>query len=64
MMATAGALLSAAVTVLAVLLGLCTMMLVGRMLGKHGVHAPDRGETGCRSVADPPGRRRGIFVIR
>src|ERR1700723_4329944 len=40
MMATAGTLLSAAVTVLAVLLGLYTMMLVGRMRGKHGVHAP------------------------
>ena len=40
MMATAGTLLSAAVTVLAVFLGLYTMMLVGRMRGKHGVHAP------------------------
>jgi glutathione S-transferase len=40
MMATAGTLLSAAVTVLAVLLGLYTMMLVGRMRGKHAVHAP------------------------
>jgi glutathione S-transferase len=40
MLATAGTLLSAAVTVLAVLLGLYTMMLVGRMRGKHGVHAP------------------------
>ena len=40
MMATAGTLLSAAVTVLAVLLGLYTMMLVGRMRGKHGVQAP------------------------
>jgi glutathione S-transferase len=40
MMATAGTLLSAAVTVLAVLLGLYTMMLVGRMRGKHDVKAP------------------------
>jgi glutathione S-transferase len=40
MMATAGTLLSAAVTVLTVFLGLYTMMLVGRMRGKHGVHAP------------------------
>jgi glutathione S-transferase len=40
MMATAGTLLSAVVTVLTVLLGLYTMMLVGRMRGKHGVHAP------------------------
>jgi glutathione S-transferase len=40
MLATAGTLLSAAVTVLAVLLGLYTMMLVGRMRSKHGVHAP------------------------
>jgi glutathione S-transferase len=40
MMATAGALLSAAVTVLAVVLGIYTMMLVGRMRGKHGVNAP------------------------
>jgi glutathione S-transferase len=40
MLATAGTLLSAAVTVLAVLLGLYTMTLVGRMRGKHGVHAP------------------------
>jgi glutathione S-transferase len=40
MMATAGTLLSAAVTVLAVILGLYTMMLVGRMRGKHGVQAP------------------------
>jgi glutathione S-transferase len=40
MMATAGTLLSAAVTVLAVLLSLYTMMLVGRMRSKHGVHAP------------------------
>ena len=40
MLATAGALLSAAVTVLAVFLGLYTMMLVGRMRGKHGVQAP------------------------
>ena len=40
MMATAGALLSAVVTVLAVVLGLYTMTLVGRMRGKHGVQAP------------------------
>lgn len=40
MLATAGTLLSAAVTVLAVFLGLYTMMLVGRMRGKHGVQAP------------------------
>jgi glutathione S-transferase len=40
MLATAGTLLSAAVTVLAVVLGLYTMMLVGRMRGKHGVNAP------------------------
>jgi glutathione S-transferase len=40
MMATAGALLSATVTVLTVFLGIYTMMLVGRMRGKHGVHAP------------------------
>jgi glutathione S-transferase len=40
MIATAGTLLSAAVTVLAVLLGIYTMMLVGRMRGKHGVQAP------------------------
>ena len=40
MMATAGTLLSAAVTVLTVLLGVYTMMLVGRMRGKHGVNAP------------------------
>ncbi len=40
MMATAGTLLSAVVTVLAVLLGLYTMMLVGRMRGKHNVNAP------------------------
>ena len=40
MLATAGTLLSAAVTVLAVFLGLYTMMLVGRMRGKHNVHAP------------------------
>jgi glutathione S-transferase len=40
MLATAGTLLSAAVTVLAVLLGLYTMMLVGRMRGRHGVQAP------------------------
>jgi glutathione S-transferase len=40
MMVTAGTLLSAAVTVLAVLLGFYTVMLVGRMRGKHGVHAP------------------------
>ena len=35
MLATAGTLLSAAVTVLAVLLGIYTMMLVGRMRSKH-----------------------------
>jgi glutathione S-transferase len=40
MLATAGTLLSAAVTVLTVFLGLYTMMLVGRMRGKHGVLAP------------------------
>jgi glutathione S-transferase len=40
MMTTAGTLLSAIVTVLGVLLGLYTMMLVGRMRGKHGVQAP------------------------
>jgi glutathione S-transferase len=40
MMATAGTLLSAGVTVLAVILGIYTMMLVGRMRGKHGVKAP------------------------
>jgi glutathione S-transferase len=40
MMATAGALLSAVVTVLTVFLGLYTMMLVGRMRGKHNVLAP------------------------
>jgi glutathione S-transferase len=40
MMATAGTLLSAAVTVLAVFLGLYTMMLVGRMRSKHEVQAP------------------------
>jgi glutathione S-transferase len=40
MLATAGTLLSAAVTVLGVFLGLHTMMLVGRMRSKHGVHAP------------------------
>lgn len=40
MMATASTLLSAVVTVLAVILGLYTMMLVGRMRGKHGVQAP------------------------
>jgi glutathione S-transferase len=40
MMATAGTLLSAAVTVLTVFLGLYTMMLVGRMRSKHGVNAP------------------------
>jgi glutathione S-transferase len=40
MLATAGTLLSAVVTVLAVLLGLYTMVLVGRMRAKHGVHAP------------------------
>jgi glutathione S-transferase len=40
MMATTGTLLSAVVTVLTVLLGLYTMMLVGRMRGKHNVQAP------------------------
>jgi glutathione S-transferase len=40
MLAAAGTLLSALVTVLAVFLGLYTMMLVGRMRGKHGVQAP------------------------
>ena len=40
MLATAGTLLSAAVTVLTVLLGIYTMMLVGRMRGRHGVKAP------------------------
>ena len=40
MLATAGTLLSAGVTVLSVLLGLYTMTLVGRMRGKHGVQAP------------------------
>jgi uncharacterized MAPEG superfamily protein len=40
MMATGGTLLSSAVTVLTVLLGLYTMMLVGRMRGKHAVQAP------------------------
>jgi glutathione S-transferase len=40
MLATAGTLLSAAVTVLTVFLGLYTMMLVGRMRSKHGVNAP------------------------
>jgi glutathione S-transferase len=40
MMGTAGTLLSAMVTVLTVLLGLYTMMLVGRMRGKHEIHAP------------------------
>jgi glutathione S-transferase len=40
MSTTAGTLLSAAVTVLAVLLGIYTMMLVGRMRGKHSVNAP------------------------
>ena len=40
MLATAGTLLSAGVTVLAVLFGLYAMMLVGRMRGKHGVLAP------------------------
>jgi glutathione S-transferase len=39
-MATTGTLLSAAVTVVTVLLGLYTMMLVGRMRGKHNVQAP------------------------
>ena len=40
MMASTGTLLSAVVTLLSVLLGLYTMMLVGRMRGKHGVVAP------------------------
>lgn len=40
MMATAGTLLSAAVTVFGVMFGLYTGILVGRMRGKHGVHAP------------------------
>ena len=40
MLATAGTLLSAAVTVLTAFLGLYTMMLVGRMRSKHSVHAP------------------------
>jgi glutathione S-transferase len=40
MMATAGTLLSAAVTVLAVIFCLYTGMLVGRMTAKHGVQAP------------------------
>ena|ERR1700761_1335003 len=40
MMASAGTLLSAAVTVLSVMLGIYAMMLVGRMRGKHGVEAP------------------------
>lgn len=40
MLATAGTLLSAAVTVLAVVFCLYTGMLVGRMRGKHGVKAP------------------------
>jgi glutathione S-transferase len=39
-MATTGTLLSAAVTVATVLLGLYTMILVGRMRGKHNVQAP------------------------
>ena len=40
MLATAGTLLSAAVTVLAVVFCLYTGMLVGRMRSKHGVKAP------------------------
>jgi glutathione S-transferase len=40
MLATAGTLLSAAVTILTVFLGIYTMMLVGRMRSKHGVNAP------------------------
>ncbi len=40
MLATAGTLLSAAVTVLGVVFSLYTGMLVGRMRGKHGVKAP------------------------
>ena len=46
MMATAGTLLSAAVTVLAVIFSLYTGMLVGHMRSKHGVHAP--AVTGAR----------------
>jgi uncharacterized MAPEG superfamily protein len=40
MMASAGTLLSAVVTVLGVLLGIYTMTLVGQMRGKHDVKAP------------------------
>jgi glutathione S-transferase len=40
MMASAGTLMSAAVTVLAVLFSIYALMLVGRMRSKHGVHAP------------------------
>jgi glutathione S-transferase len=54
MMATAGTLLSAAVTVLTVLLGLYTMMLVGRMRSKHNVHAP--------AVSGPPEFERAFRV--
>jgi glutathione S-transferase len=54
MMATAGTLLSAAVTVLTVLLGLYTMMLVGRMRSKHNVHAP--------AVGGPPEFERAFRV--
>ena len=54
MMATAGTLMSAAVTVLTVLLGLYTMMLVGRMRSKHGVNAP--------AVSGPPEFERAFRV--
>src|ERR1700685_1868437 len=54
MLATAGTLLSAAVTVLAVVLGLYTMMLVGRMRGKHAVNAP--------AVTRPPEFERAFRV--
>jgi glutathione S-transferase len=54
MMATAGTLLSATVTVLTVFLGLYTMMLVGRMRSKHGVHAP--------AVSGPPEFERAFRV--
>lgn len=40
MLATAGTLLSAGVTILTVFLGIYTMMLVGRMRSKHSVNAP------------------------
>jgi glutathione S-transferase len=54
MMATAGTLLSATVTVLTVFLGLYTMMLVGRMRSKHGVHAP--------AMSGPPEFERAFRV--